>query len=416
MVSAAALGPGCIVTGAHRLGHPTDRLRIALITAYDIRGARAGGASADVSRLARHLAERHDVAIVSFSDSGEREQDEWEGVHLVFLPHSPWTAVARLALLREPWIRQSDVVIESVDAGGPWYAFSARSRVLLAHQLWKEVFVEEVRPPFGALLRLIEPWLYLPYRLTPTILASLSQSASRELRQVGIRNVSMVPFGFHRDPLDAPPVPGAELRSRPILSVVSRLRKYKGVQFAISALPKILELYPDVELVIAGRGPYRQQLEGLTRRLGIVDSVRFLGYVSHAEKKHLLHRSYVSLAPSIREGYGLNVIEAFRSGTTVVGWRVPGTTDAIQDGVTGLLVEPFDVKGLSAVVIGLLDNPEARDRLAGDAYHWAGALDWEESLDQLDRIVEAAASQGDRRRGPPTSSHCSARASGGKGE
>jgi glycosyltransferase involved in cell wall biosynthesis len=377
-----------LTTGGARRGLP----KICIVTSYDVLGRRRGGASITVLYLARHFARRYAMTIVSFSDpcaSHQRTESIADSIRMVVLPHSPTSITARLALLREPAVRNSDLVIESADVGGPWFLFSAKRRILLAHQLWQEVFEEEVRPPLGTFLRLIEPWFYRPYRQIPTVMGSASRSARDSMIAVGIQSVLSIPFGsFERTVEGPPPIRGRELLAAPIITVLGRLRRYKGVQIVLEAMPSILHRFPDLRLAIAGDGPYRVELEGQACGLGIGESVMFLGHVSAEQRQEILRRSYACIAPSVREGYGFNVLDAYRAGTTVVGFDVPGTRDAIADGVTGVLARPRSALALADAIKSLLADPERRDSLTMTAHQFEHSIDLENATRPLDELVE----------------------------
>ena len=75
----------------------------------------------------------------------------------------------------------------------------------------------------------------------------------------------------------------------------------------------------------------------------------------------------VMVMPSRHEGFGLAFIEAMAMGVPVVGTRVVGSVDAVQDGTTGLLVPPDDPAALAAAILRLFDDPQLRGRLVDEA-------------------------------------------------
>ena len=105
-----------------------------------------------------------------------------------------------------------------------------------------------------------------------------------------------------------------EDRERPYVLTVGRLERYKGVQYAIRAM----EHLPEYELVIAGSGPYREELNELVTVLGLSDRVSFEGYVDESRLPSLYAGADVFLTLSKFEAYGLTVGEALASGTPCV--------------------------------------------------------------------------------------------------
>lgn len=105
-----------------------------------------------------------------------------------------------------------------------------------------------------------------------------------------------------------------EQRERPYLLCVGRLEEYKGVQHVIRALSEL----PEYDLVVAGKGPYRAELEQIAREAGVADRVEFLGYVEEGRLPALYAGSDAFVSMSILEAYGRTVAEALASGTPCV--------------------------------------------------------------------------------------------------
>lgn len=106
----------------------------------------------------------------------------------------------------------------------------------------------------------------------------------------------------------------AERRERPYLLCVGRLEEYKGVQHLIRALPK----FPDCDLVVAGSGPYRGELEQIARQVGVLRRIEFLGYVNEERLPSLYAGAEVHVSLSEFEAYGMTVAESLAAGTPCV--------------------------------------------------------------------------------------------------
>ena len=161
------------------------------------------------------------------------------------------------------------------------------------------------------------------------------------------------------------PLPAAEpppLPETPSLLFVGRLSPEKGADLAIAALEH-LATAPDLHLVLAGDGPERTSLEAQAVRRGVADRVRFAGWVPPARVRSLLAASTVLLVPSRSEGLGIAAIEAGAHGRPVVAARVGGLPEVVEDGVTGILVEPESPGALAEAVARLLDDPALARRM-----------------------------------------------------
>lgn len=119
----------------------------------------------------------------------------------------------------------------------------------------------------------------------------------------------------------------------PYLLCVGRLEKYKGVQHAIRAMTE----FPDHDLLVAGSGPYREQLENIAERTNVKDRVHFLGYVSDEALPGLYRSAEVFVTLSSFESFGLTVGEALASGTPCVVLRRGALVDwEAYEGVVGV--------------------------------------------------------------------------------
>src|SRR5262249_7975840 len=164
-------------------------------------------------------------------------------------------------------------------------------------------------------------------------------------------------------------------RTEPVVVFLGRLRKYKGAQHAIRAFPSVVARVPAARLRIVGDGPYRGELERMTRALGIADRVDFLGAVSQQGKVEALNEAQIAVCPSPKEGWGLTVIEANACGAPVVASRSHGLIESVRDGETGILVPHGDHPALAKALVTLLVDRDLRLRQARAPIPWAPTFD-----------------------------------------
>lgn len=192
------------------------------------------------------------------------------------------------------------------------------------------------------LARRLGPLARLLLGRAPAVICA-SQALAADARALGARDVHVIPAGV------AVPAAVAQPDSPPHVLFAGRLSEEKGILDFLSAtegLPR----------VIVGDGPLRDRLPEAA------------GFVAPAEVGSYYARAAVVCVPSRREGYGFTAREAMAHGRPVVATRAGGLVDAIEDGVTGLLVEPGDVAGLREAIVGLLGDP-ARRKAIGAAAH-----------------------------------------------
>ena len=166
-------------------------------------------------------------------------------------------------------------------------------------------------------------------------------------------------------------VPSSEVRSdahpalpaglRPLVGVVARLQREKGVANFLEAAARVAPLLPEAHFVIAGDGPLRQELEILAENLGLKSRIRFLGFRSDASA--LIESMDVLVVPSLTEGSPLVTLEAMAAGVPVVASAVGGIPDQIRHDKEGLLVPPGDTEALGEALLDLLRDPDRARRL-----------------------------------------------------
>jgi glycosyltransferase involved in cell wall biosynthesis len=146
----------------------------------------------------------------------------------------------------------------------------------------------------------------------------------------------------------------------PILINVGRLVNQKGQAYLIPMMLEVLQQFPQARLLIVGEGPERSALERAITRAGLGRAITLLG--TRHDIPALLAIGDIFVFPSVAEGFGLAMLEALAAGKPAVAFRIPPLTEFVQDGITGHLVEPFDVKALAAAVASIAsDRQRARD-------------------------------------------------------
>jgi glycosyltransferase involved in cell wall biosynthesis len=166
------------------------------------------------------------------------------------------------------------------------------------------------------------------------------------------------------------------LRHRALVCV-GNLVPLKGYDLVIRACAEL----PDTDLLIAGDGPERSNLEGLANDLGIGERLRLLGRVDHAALGRFYGAADALVLASSREGWPNVLLEAMACGTPVVANRVGGTAEAVTEPAAGVLVEERSPAALAAGIRRLLDNPPDR----ADTRRYAERFSWQATTEgQLD--------------------------------
>jgi len=133
--------------------------------------------------------------------------------------------------------------------------------------------------------------------------------------------------------------------------------RYKGMDTLITALPRLLTRWPELQLVLVGAGDDRAWLEDLAEQNGVNMHAHFLGELSYPELAACYSACEIFALPSRSEGFGLVYLEAMACGKPVIGGVQGGAPEVIQDGVTGYLVPHGDAVQLATSIETLLADP-----------------------------------------------------------
>ncbi|MFD1633869.1 glycosyltransferase family 4 protein [Haloplanus ruber] len=165
-----------------------------------------------------------------------------------------------------------------------------------------------------------------------------------------------------------------EGRKHPYLLCVGRLKEYKGVQHVIRALPEL----PEYDLVVAGSGPFRDELEQIAREEGVADRVDFLGYVGEERLPKLYAGADVYVTMSEFEAYGMTVAESIAACTPVVIREAGALTDWLDLDGTINITHPHSsalTNALEAAINGTCPDSHA-------------VLDWDTVCEKLIKLYQ----------------------------
>jgi glycosyltransferase involved in cell wall biosynthesis len=275
-----------------------------------------------------------------------------------------------------------DVVIDEVNTKPfltPKFVNNGEKIVALIHQLAREYWFYEMPFPISYIgYHFLEDRWLRNYVNVPTV--TVSESTRQDLLDLGFKNVFVIPEGLNFIPLSEV----SEKESYPVVVYAGRLKRAKRPDHAIRAFKIVREKFPNAELWFIGDGPFRKDLERIAG-----EGIKFFGGLSNEERRRLLARAWVLVNPSIREGFGLNVLEANALGTPCVAYDVAGLRDSIINGRTGLLVkENGDVEELAEAIIRVLEDEGLRKNLSENALEYSKNFSWDRTAQEFEKILE----------------------------
>lgn len=204
------------------------------------------------------------------------------------------------------------------------------------------------------------------YRHSDCVMANSSSTVSlfERYRRLHNKTAELVHLGIDLSRLPAISAANRDLARQSygggrIILCASRLSEGKGHDMLLSALRDVVDRFPAVRLHLAGDGPCRGELEAMAASLGLDKSVRFLGNLPPQELAVQYDLCELFTMVSRRgtdESFGLVFLEANAFGKPVVAGRTGGVADAVEDAVSGLLVNPCDRQEIASALSSLLQD------------------------------------------------------------
>ena len=358
-------------------------MKILLVNWNDRQNPQAGGAEIHLHELfGRIAAWGHGVDLVTSGWGGAGGADAEphatvDGMRVTRVGgrHS-FALRGRGAVRRALREKAYDIVVEDVNKLPLFLpALTALPFVAIVPHLFGTTAFAEASWPVAATVWASElpiPWVYRRAGFH-----AISESTRDDLVRRGVAADRVIVIHPGVDSTWYSPDPNTPRAPHPAFLYLGRLKRYKGVEYALRALAAARQVRADVTLDICGQGDDRGRLEGITQTLGLGDAVRFLGFVAEDEKRRLLRQAWAVVFPSPKEGWGISNVEAAACGTPALASDSPGLRESVRHGVTGYLVTHGDSRGLADRMLALAADPALVARLGAAARSFAQGLSWD---------------------------------------
>lgn len=371
----------------------SPRRRIAFLTWRDTDHPDGGGSEVYVESVARGLVGRGHHVTILCAEHGDAPRDQViEGVRVRRRGGRLTVYLHGLLFLLSREGRRQDLVVDVIN-GLPFAAPLVRRRglVALVHHVHREQWRIIYPGRWGRLGWFCEsritPRLY---RRVPHI--TVSEASRADLHALGVSPELVTLIHNGTPPSFATPVP---LAATPRLCVLSRLVPHKRVEDAVDVLAALARDVPGIELDIIGDGWWAQRVQARVDELGVSEGVTMHGHVDEPTKAALLDAAWLMLLPSVKEGWGIAILEAASHRTPTIAYQdAGGVNESIRDGQTGVLVR--DVEEMTASARSLLTNPDRLARMGERAQENARLYTWDEAVQEFERMLEKFGAVTDR--------------------
>jgi len=362
-------------------------MRFLMLNWRDPHNPLSGGAERVTLAYLAALVERgHEVVWFANDFPGAVPEEVIQGIRIV-----RGGGIGTSVLAARRWYRQQprfDLVMDQ-HHGIPWYTpwWCGTNHVAYIHEVLGPIWNAFYRWPTSQVGRWQERWTHWLYRRVPFWTAS--ESTVSCLRRHGVNHITIIRYGVHTRALP-------ELESKPLaqplkLAVVSRLAPNKRVDECLRTLSALRQRGLAASLQVVGSGENEAALKQQAAQLQLTDSVTFAGPLPEAEKDAILRRAHFLLHTSIREGWGLNVIEANAMGTPAAVYPVEGLIESTLHDRTGLVAAAETPQSLADQIVGVLADDARYQRYRRAAWDRAKTLHWSQVLPRACDWLEARA-------------------------
>jgi glycosyltransferase involved in cell wall biosynthesis len=373
-------------------------VRILVVNWNDRENPQAGGAEIHLHELFGRIALwGHEIHLVASGWPGCRLRAVVDGIQVTRIGgrHS-FALRGRGGVRRALRETRFDVVVEDINKIPLFLPTLTRLPfVAIVPHLFGTTAFAEASAPMASIVWAAElpiPWVY-----GRAAFHAISESTRDDLVRRGVRAERIVVIHPGVDADRYHPDPGTPRAERPTFLYLGRLKRYKGVEFALRAVGAARQVRDDITLDICGQGDDRPRLERLAAELGLGDAIRFLGFVSEEEKRRSLRRAWAVVFPSPKEGWGITNVEAAASGTPALASDSPGLRESVQHGVTGYLVPHGDSRALADRMLALAADRSLVDRLGHAARIFAEGLSWDSAARATLAHIEQTVAERERK-------------------
>ena len=380
------------------------RLRLLFV----IDSAAMGGAEAVVHLLLRGLSARGAACYVACPAEGPMVARYTRcAAGVVTFRRRLWHPLSILRLARQMSRWRIDVVhtfLYSSDVAGMLAARMSRRARVVAHVVGHNFLVTEERGLRRWHKQCLSGLYRLIYRWADAVIA-VSQAVKDDLAQRrGIRvppaKITVIPHSVWESDLEISQEHVAQARQRlairedAILCVtIGNLIPMKGHQYLLQGIQQLVGSIPALTCVVIGDGTQRRALEQKAARLGLNGHVIFAGALEGQFRNAVMRLSRMVVMPSLSEGLPVTLLEAMALAKPIVATDVGGNREAVEDGVTGLLVPPRDPQALAAAIGRLVSDETLATRLGQTGRsRFQERFSLDRMLQQLHAVYTAGAS------------------------
>jgi glycosyltransferase involved in cell wall biosynthesis len=365
-------------------------MKIAMVTEYLAPKEKPhfGGVDARTINLAKQLAKKNDVQIITSLIDGGKRIENYDGVEIhrigkkrQFTQRGDFSQRLKFnsMIISEISKLQPDIVDGSgfVSYAGCYKGAKKIGVPAIAtvHEIWRGTWTQNMGLINGFAGHFLEKH-YLKYSFDGYI--SVSDFTKEKLidqMKIPEEKIAVIYNGINLDLFKKTFVD--EKYPDPTIVTVCRLVSYKRVEDLIKAIKILKSDIPNIRLKIIGNGPQEEYLKTLSKELGIIDRIDFLGKISDTQDMiKILKKSHVFALPSITEGFGMVIIEALAASIPYVSSDIPPIREITNGGIGGFLCKTKNYKDLALKIKSLLTDESKRTNVMKNVSSHIEKFEW----------------------------------------
>jgi glycosyltransferase involved in cell wall biosynthesis len=365
-------------------------MNILILNWRDPKNPKSGGAEiVTINHAKAWVKAGHRVTWLTSSFRSSKKKEKIEGVNIIRRGNS--ISVYLFAPFYYLFSgNKFDVVIDEIH-GLPFFTpiYVRKPKIIFIHEVADEIWDYMYPFPISKIGKMVENLYFKLYKNIKCW--TDADSTADDLEKYGIKreNCTIINCPISNKTL----IKFSEKEDIPTFIFVSRIVRMKGIENVIKAFLCIEEKLKNVKLWIVGDGDdkYMKELKGKIKKCSAISRIKFFGHVSEEKKLELMGKAHLLLHASIKEGWGLVVIEAASQATPSIVYNVSGLRDSVKDCKTGIVLEENTPEEMARKTVALLEDKEKYSTFQKNGLQWARSLTWDKatrkSLALLEDIV-----------------------------
>ncbi len=360
-------------------------MKILILNWRDPKNPKGGGAEIVTLEHAKRWVEKgYEVTWFTSAFKGCERRETLNGINII-----RWGNYITVYLLAPIFYFLShgkfDIVIDEIH-GIPFLTpiYVRKPKIVIIHEVADSIWNYMFPWPINIIGRFSEKFYFKIYKNMEFLVPS--KSTRHDLVQKGIprTKINMFYCGVNK-----PPLLSLQKEKNPTFIFISRLVKMKGIQNVIDSFCMIKIRLPNAKLWVVGDGDKDDvsRFKLRVRESGLLRDVIFFGRVSEKKKFELMRRAHILLHASVREGWGLVVIEAASQKTPSVVYNVGGLRDSVINNKTGIVIKNNTPLELSNQAVQLYEDKKTYKRLQRESLEWVNFLTWERSVSSSLKLI-----------------------------